>query len=78
MQYVVTTGVLAGTRYDAARGAVRERLFCFGSVPQAGRYGSGAGRSSVEVFVPLLFDVTNEVGVQTAVSKSNPSSAIMD
>jgi NAD(P)-dependent dehydrogenase (short-subunit alcohol dehydrogenase family) len=68
MQYVVITGVSTGIGYDAVRLLVQKGFFVFGSV----RKQSDAERVKADFgdnFMPLLFDVTDEEGVQTAVSQ---------
>ena len=68
MQYIVITGVSSGIGYDAARYLIERGYHVFGSV----RKQADAERVQGELgkqFTPLLFDVTDEVGVQTAVSQ---------
>jgi len=68
VQYIVITGVSSGIGYDAARYLIERGYHVFGSV----RKQADAERVQGELgkqFTPLLFDVTDEVGVQTAVSQ---------
>jgi NAD(P)-dependent dehydrogenase (short-subunit alcohol dehydrogenase family) len=67
MQYVVITGVSTGIGYDAVRLLLENSYFVFGSV----RKQADADRLKTEFgdnFMPLLFDVTDGGGVETAVS----------
>lgn len=68
MKYILITGASTGIGYDAARYLI-ERGYCvFGSV----RKQADAERVQAELgeqFTPLLFDVTDEVAVGTAVSQ---------
>jgi len=66
MQYVVITGVSSGIGYDATRLLLQKGYYVFGSV----RKQADAERAQAEFgdnFKPLLFDVTDEGGVKTAV-----------
>ncbi|MCP5095158.1 MAG: SDR family oxidoreductase [Chloroflexi bacterium] len=68
MQYVVITGVSTGIGYDATRLLLQNGFFVFGSV----RKQADAERVQADFgdnFMPLLFDVTDEGGVETAVSQ---------
>jgi len=68
MKYIVITGVSSGIGYDAARYLIERSYHVFGSV----RKEADAARVQAQLgeqFTPLLFDVTDEDGVQTAVSK---------
>ena len=67
MQYVVITGVSTGIGYDAVRLLLEHGYFVFGSV----RKQEDAERLKADFgdnFMPLLFDVTDDEGVKTAVS----------
>ncbi|MEZ4593355.1 MAG: SDR family oxidoreductase [Chloroflexota bacterium] len=68
MKYVVITGASSGIGYDAARYLIERGYHVFGSVRKqadADRVQSALG----ERFTPLLFDVTDAVGVETAVTQ---------
>ncbi|MCP4426818.1 MAG: SDR family oxidoreductase [Chloroflexi bacterium] len=66
MQHILITGASTGIGYDAARDLIEHGYHVFGSV----RKQSDANRVKNELgerFTPLLFDVTDEAGVKTAV-----------
>ncbi|MBK7896893.1 MAG: SDR family oxidoreductase [Anaerolineaceae bacterium] len=68
MKYVVITGASSGIGYDAARYLIERGYHVFGSVRKqadADRVQAALG----EQFTPLLFDVTDEGGVETAVTQ---------
>ncbi len=68
MKYVVITGASSGIGYDAARYLIEKGFHVFGSVR---RQADGA-RVRAELgdpFSPLLFDVTDEAAVATAVTQ---------
>ncbi|MCB8926640.1 MAG: SDR family oxidoreductase [Ardenticatenaceae bacterium] len=68
MKYVVVTGASTGIGYDAARYLIERGFHVFGSVRKqvdADRVQGELG----EQFTPLLFDVTDEEAVATAVSQ---------
>ncbi len=68
MEYIVITGVSSGIGYDAARYLIERGYHVFGSV----RKEADAARVQTQLgerFTPLLFDVTDAGGVQTAVSQ---------
>ncbi|MFZ1400924.1 MAG: SDR family oxidoreductase [Candidatus Promineifilaceae bacterium] len=68
MKYVVITGASSGIGYDAARYLIERGYHVFGSVRKqadADRVQAALG----ERFTPLLFDVTDEGGVETAVTQ---------
>ena len=68
MKYVVITGASTGIGYDAARYLIAKGFHVFGSV----RKQADAERVQGELgkqFTPLLFDVTDEEAVKTAVSQ---------
>ena len=68
MKYVVVTGASTGIGYDAARYLIERGFHVFGSV----RKQADADRVQGELgerFTPLLFDVTDEEAVATAVSQ---------
>jgi NAD(P)-dependent dehydrogenase (short-subunit alcohol dehydrogenase family) len=67
-KYVLITGASTGIGYDAARYLIERGYHVFGSVRKladADRVQAALG----ERFTPLLFDVTDEVGVGTAVAQ---------
>ena len=67
-KHVLITGASTGIGYDAARDLIAHGYHVFGSV----RKQADADRVQAELgerFTPLLFDVTDEVGVKTAVSQ---------
>ncbi len=66
MKHILITGASTGIGYDAARDLIEHGYHVFGSV----RKQADAERVKNELgerFTPLLFDVTDEVGVKTAV-----------
>lgn len=68
MKYILITGASTGIGYDAARYLIGRGYHVFGSV----RKPADAERAQAELgerFTPLLFDVTDEVGVETAVTR---------
>ncbi|MCA9956704.1 MAG: SDR family oxidoreductase [Anaerolineales bacterium] len=68
MKYVVITGASTGIGYDAARYLIEHGFHVFGSVRKqadADLVQSELGKQ----FTPLLFDVTDEEAVKTAVSQ---------
>ena len=68
MKAVVITGVSTGIGYATAADLVQHGYYVFGSVRQQ----ADADRLQAELgtnFRPLLFDVTDEAGVKTAVSQ---------
>ncbi|MCB9418716.1 MAG: SDR family oxidoreductase [Ardenticatenaceae bacterium] len=68
MKYILITGASTGIGYDAARYLIERGYHVFGSVRKqadAERVQAALG----ERFTPLLFDVTDEAGVKTAVSQ---------
>lgn len=68
MKTVVITGVSSGIGYDAANTLIRRGYHVFGSV----RRSEDAGRLQQEWgdgFTPLLFDVTDQAGIATAVAQ---------
>ena len=68
MKYVVITGASTGIGYDAARYLIARGYHVFGSV----RKQADADRVRAELgeqFTPLLFDVTDEGRVETAVTQ---------
>ncbi len=68
MKYILITGASTGIGYDAARYLIERGYHVFGSV----RKQADADRVRAELgerFTPLLFDVTDEGGVKTAVSQ---------
>ena len=71
LKYILITGASTGIGYDAARYLIARGYHVFGSV----RKQADADRVQTELgerFTPLLFDVTDEVGVKTAVSQITP------
>ncbi len=68
MKHILITGASTGIGYDAARDLTERGYHVFGSVRKradAERVKQALG----ERFTPLLFDVTDEAGVKTAVSQ---------
>jgi NAD(P)-dependent dehydrogenase (short-subunit alcohol dehydrogenase family) len=68
MKHILITGASTGIGYDAARYLIERGYHVFGSVRKqadAERVQAALG----ERFTPLLFDVTDEVAVKTAVSQ---------
>ena len=68
MKYVVITGASSGIGYDAARYLIERGFHVFGSVRKQAD-GERVQGELGEQFTPLLFDVTDEVAVATAVSQ---------
>lgn len=68
MKYVVVTGASTGIGYDAARYLIARGCHVFGSVRKVAD-GQRAQAELGEQFTPLLFDVTDERAVETAVSQ---------
>ena len=71
MKYILITGASTGIGYDEARYLIERGYHVFGSV----RKQADADRVQAELgerFTPLLFDVTDEDGVKTAVSQITP------
>ncbi|MAU02046.1 MAG: oxidoreductase [Anaerolineaceae bacterium] len=68
MKYVLITGVSTGIGYDAARFLIERGFHVFGSVRKQVD-GERVQGELGEQFTPLLFDVTDEEAVETAVSK---------
>lgn len=68
MKYVLITGVSTGIGYDAARYLIERGFHVFGSVRRQAD-GERVQSELGEQFTPLLFDVTDEVAVETAVSQ---------
>jgi hypothetical protein len=68
MKYVVITGASSGIGYDAARYLIERGFHVFGSVRKQAD-GERVQGELGEQFTPLLFDVTDEGAVATAVSQ---------
>lgn len=68
LKHILITGASSGIGYDAARDLTERGYHVFGSVRKqadAARVQAALG----ERFTPLLFDVTDEAGVKTAVAQ---------
>ena len=68
MKYVVVTGASTGIGYDAARYLIERGFHVFGSVRKQADADRVQGELGAQ-FTPLLFDVTDEEAVATAVSQ---------
>ena len=68
MKYVVITGASTGIGYDAARYLIERGFHVFGSVRKQADADRVQGELGAQ-FTPLLFDVTDEEAVATAVSQ---------
>jgi hypothetical protein len=68
MKYVVITGASSGIGYDAARYLIGRGFHVFGSVRKQADAERVQGELGAQ-FTPLLFDVTDEGAVETAVSQ---------
>lgn len=68
MKYVLITGASTGIGYAAAEDLINHGYYVFGSVRKQ-EDADRLQRAFGERFLPLLFDVTDETGVKTAVSK---------
>jgi hypothetical protein len=68
MRYVVITGASSGIGYDAARYLIERGFHVFGSVRKQADGQRVQGELGAQ-FTPLLFDVTDEAAVETAVSQ---------
>ncbi len=68
MKYIVITGASSGIGYDAARYLIERGYHVFGSVRKPADGARVQGELG-EQFTPLLFDVTDGEGVETAVSQ---------
>lgn len=68
MKNILITGTSTGIGYDAARLLIEKGFRVFGSVRRVAD-GEQVRTALGERFEPLVFDVTDEVGVQTAVSQ---------